>query len=158
MALVRHTGGTLGAWDPFKELEEMSNRLNQLFRVGGEGGQGETREALAGFDWAPSIDISETDQAYIVRADLPGVKKEDLSITVDNGVLTVRGERKQRSEEKGEKLHRVETRYGSFMRRFTLPDNAAEEKVDAQMKNGCLEVRVPKTEEKKSKVRSVEIH
>jgi HSP20 family protein len=158
MALVRHSGSSLGTWDPFRELEEMSNRLNQIFRTGATGALSEGREALAGIDWAPSVDISETDKAYVVRADLPGVKKEDLKVTVENGILTLQGERKQRSEEKGEKFHRVETSYGSFMRRFTLPDDVAEDKVDAQMKEGCLEVTVPKTEEKKPKSHSVQIH
>ncbi len=158
MALVRQGGSTLGTWDPFRELEEMSNRLNQIFRVGGNGNRAERREALAGVDWAPSVDISETDKAYVLRADLPGVKKEDLKVTVENGVLTLQGERRQRSEEKGEKFHRVETSYGSFMRRFTLPDAVAEDKVDAQMKEGCLEVTVPKTAEKKPKTHSVQIH
>jgi HSP20 family protein len=136
----------------------MSNRLNQLFRAGGDGGRREGREALAAVDWAPTVDISETDKAYVVRADLPGVKKEDMKITVENGVLTLQGERQQRSEESGEKFHRIETSYGSFMRRFTLPDDAAEDKVDAEMKEGCLEVRVPKTEEKAPKAHSVQIH
>ncbi len=144
-----------GLWDPFRELEEMSNRLNQLFRPGATGGE---REALAGFDWAPTVDISETDDAYVIRADIPGVAKEDIKINVENNVLTLQGERRKREEKKGEKFHRIETSYGSFVRSFTLPDDVKEDAVNAEMKEGCLEVTLPKSAEKKPKSRSIEVH
>lgn len=149
------SGGMLsGLWDPFRELEEMTSRLNQIFRpsMGGE------REALAGFDWAPSVDISETDDAYLIKADIPGVAKEDIKINVENGVLTLQGERRHREEKKGEKFHRIESSYGAFMRSFTLPDDVKEENVNAEMKEGCLEVTLPKSAEKKPKARSIEVH
>ncbi len=149
-------GGTLGGlWDPFRELEEMSSRLNQIFRPGSTGNE---REALAGFDWAPSVNISETDEAYVIRADVPGVSKEELEIAVENGVLRLSGERRHRTETKDEKFHRVESSYGSFMRSFTLPDDVEEEAVNAEMKDGCLVVTLPKSTEKKPKARSIEVH
>ncbi|PIX03711.1 MAG: heat-shock protein Hsp20, partial [Gallionellales bacterium CG_4_8_14_3_um_filter_54_18] len=94
-------------WNPFSELEEVSNRLNQLFRhtpVRSESGS----EMLAVADWMPSVDISETDAAYLVKGEIPGVNKEDVKVTVQDGMLTIQGERKQEKEEKGKKFHRVE--------------------------------------------------
>lgn len=153
--LTKRSGAGLGGlWDPFRELEEMSSRLNQIFRPG----SGSEREALAGFDWAPSVNISETDEAYVIRADIPGVAKEDIKINVENGVLTLSGERHHREEKKSEKLHRVESSYGSFLRSFTLPDDVKEEAVDAGMKDGCLEITLPKSTEQKPKARSIEVH
>jgi HSP20 family protein len=154
--LAKRSSGALGSlWDPFRELEAMSSRLNQLFRPGMDSGE---REALAGVDWAPSVNISETEAAYVIRADLPGVTKENITVHVENGVLSLRGERQHREEQKNEKFHRVESSYGSFLRRFTLPDDVREDDVNAEMKDGCLEVTMPKSGEKKPKARSIEVH
>src|SRR5690606_16456853 len=155
MTLMKRGSGAVGTWDPFRELEEMSHRLNSIFRPTAELGES---QALAGFDWAPTVDISETDKAYLIRADLPGVAKEDMKITVENGMLTLRGDRRKRTEHKDEKVHRIESSYGSFMRQFTLPDDAKEEGVDAQVKEGCLEVTIPKSAEKKGKARTIDVH
>jgi HSP20 family protein len=87
-------------------------------------------------DWAPSVDISETDGAYQIKAEIPDVKKEDVKVTLEDGVLTIQGERKQEKEERGKKYHRVERSYGSFVRSFTLPDLVDEEKVKAEFKDG----------------------
>jgi HSP20 family protein len=115
------------------------------------------REALSIADWTPSCDVSETPEEYRIEAELPGVKKEDLDVNVENGVLTLRGERREKKEEKAKKYHRVESSYGSFMRSFTLPDDANGEKVDADYKDGLLTVRIPRTAPKESKARKVEI-
>ena len=107
-------------WDPFRELEEMSSRLNRLFRQGAGGQPGtDGSEALA--DWAPAIDIQETDGEYLVHADLPAVKKEDVKVSVQDGILAVEGERKHEKDEKGKRFHRVERSFGRFVRRITLP-------------------------------------
>ena len=114
-------------WDPFRELEEMNERLNRAF--GGLGRPGAARaseagrEALTVPDWAPVVDITETDEEYLIKAEIPEVKREDVKVSVENGVLTMQGERKQEKEEKGKKFHRVERYYGSFLRTFTVPDN-----------------------------------
>jgi HSP20 family protein len=106
-------------------------------------------------DWAPSVDISETEGEYHLKAELPEVKKEDVSVMVQNGVLTLQGERKQEREEKGRKYHRVERSYGCFMRSFSLPDHVDETKIKAEFKDGVLHLLLPKSE--KTKPKAIEV-
>ena len=137
-------------WDPFRELEDVSNRLNRIFgrsTARAESGQ----EMLAVADWSPSIDISETDAAYLIKAEIPGVKKEDVKVTIQDGMLTIQGERKMEKEEKGKKFHRVERSYGSFVRSFRIPDNADEDSVKAEFKDGMLNVTLAKSAKAKAK-------
>lgn len=141
MSLIKRDQPRL--WDPFKELEDMSTRLNRFFGRSMLSGQ----EALTGFDWAPSINVSETPEAYVVKAEVPGVKKEDLKVELDGGVLTITGERKHEQQHKDEKFHRVETSYGSFMRSFSVPENARPEGIEATYKDGMLSVKIAKTKE-----------
>jgi HSP20 family protein len=106
-------------WEPFTSSDELFNRLlpslfGRLPRTNGD----------VKFDWAPSADISETEKEYLIRAELPAVKKEDVKVTVDQGMITIEGERKQEKEDKTEKYHRVESFQGSFTRSFSLPENA----------------------------------
>jgi HSP20 family protein len=101
------------------------------------------------------VDISENDKEYFINVELPGVNKEDVRVTVENGLLTITGERKEEKEEKGKKFHRVERMYGTFLRTFTLPDGAAGDKISAEFKDGILKVRLPKSEEAKPK--SIEV-
>ena len=115
------------------------------------------REALSIADWTPSCNVSETPEEYRIEAELPGVTQEDVEVQVENRVLTLRGERREKKEEKGEKYHRVESSYGSFTRSFTLPEDADEEKIFADYKDGLLTVRVVRTERKESTARSIEI-
>jgi HSP20 family protein len=145
-------------WDPFKELREMSDRLNRVFageplftRHAPEG------QALAGIDWSPSVNISENEKAYLVRADLPEVKKEDVKLSCENGVLTIEGERKQHKTEDNERFHRVESSYGRFMRSFTLPDNVDDKAIEATYKDGGLTVRIPKAPGRPSTARQIKI-
>jgi HSP20 family protein len=145
------------AWDPFKDLREMSDRLNQAFALEPFLPRGHEGQALMGNDWAPSVNISETDKAYLIRADLPEVKKEDVKVTCDNGVLTIEGERKQQKTEDNERYHRVESSYGRFLRRFTLPDDADEGTIEANFKDGGLTVKLPRAAGKPSKSRQVKI-
>jgi len=143
-------------WDPFRELEDVSNRLNRLFgrsSTRAESGQ----EMLAMADWTPSVDISETDSAYLIKGEIPGVKKEDVKVTIQDGMLTIQGERKQEKEEKGKKFHRVERCYGSFMRSFRVPDDADENKVGAEFKDGMLNVTLPISAKAKSKAVNVSV-
>src|SRR5262245_18479439 len=106
-------------WDPFREFQELSDRLNRIFHgsnnLATEDGD---RQALRGFDWAPAVNISETDKAYNIKVDLPEVRKEDVKVTSENGVLAIEGERRQEKREDNEKFHRVESVYGRFFRRF----------------------------------------
>jgi HSP20 family protein len=142
-------------WDPFRELEEVSNRLNRLFGRSpsrAESGQ----EMLAVADWSPSADISETDAAYLIKAEIPGVKKEDVKVTIQDGMLTMQGERKMEKEEKGKKFHRIERSYGNFVRSFRLPDDADENSVKAEFKDGMLDITVTKSA-KASKNKSIDV-
>ena len=143
-------------WDPFRELEDVSARLNRLF--GRTPARTESdNEMLAMADWTPSVDISETGDAYLIKGEVPGVKKDDVKVTVQDGMLTIQGERKREKEEKGKRFHRVECSYGSFMRSFRIPDDADENKVKAEFKDGMLNVTLPKTEKAKSKSINVSV-
>ncbi|MDD5385057.1 MAG: Hsp20/alpha crystallin family protein [Gallionella sp.] len=143
-------------WDPFRELEDVTNRLNRIFGqplVRAESGQ----NMLAVADWAPSVDISETDTAYLIKGEIPGVKKEDVKVTIQDGMLTIQGERKQEKEEKGKKFHRVECSYGSFTRSFRVPGDADENSVKAEFKDGMLNVTLAKSEKAKPKSINVSV-
>ena len=96
--------------------------------------------------WAPAVDIRETDSAYVIHADIPGVKPDDIEVKVDKGVLTISGKRESLREEKDKTWHRVERNYGKFMRSFSLPETINEDAVDARYNDGVLEVEIPKAE------------
>lgn len=144
------------AWSPLQELEEMSNRIDRLF--GQMRGLGE--ESLAETTgWAPRVNVSETDDKYLITAELPAVSKDDVHVRMENGNLTIEGERKQREEEKRGRVHRVESYYGHFFRRFQMPEDADAKKIDAKFDNGMLEISIPKSEEKKAKkAKEIPIH
>jgi HSP20 family protein len=132
-------------WDPFTEMEEMQKRLSNLFgraptRVGDS-----RQESITVAEWAPLVDIIEDDKEYIIKTDLPEVKKDDVKVTVENGVLTIVGERKLDKEE-NKKYHRVERAYGRFVRTFVVPEGVDAGKVSAEFKDGVLYVHLPKSE------------
>ena len=135
-------------WDPWREIEDMFHRYTRAVA--------QTDARIKG-DWIPRVDIAETDKAFIIKAEIPEVNKDDVKITVDNGVLTIRGERKQEKEEKGKKFHRVERYYGNFTRSFTLPDNVDETKIRASFKDGMLSLHIQKNEEAKTKAIEVKV-
>src|ERR1041385_752836 len=135
-------------WNPFRELEEMQTRLNRLLN---ETPAERTNEPFLYTDWAPAVDIQETEKEYVVKADLPDVKKEDVKVQLLEGILTIEGERKQETEEKAKKFHRVERQYGQFVRRFTLPDEIDAANVHAEFKDGVLNIRLPKSANGKPK-------
>jgi HSP20 family protein len=142
-------------WDPFRELEEVSDRLNRMFARPAT--RTNAKETMTVADWAPTVDISETDGEYQIKAEIPDVKKEDVKVTVEDGVLTIQGERKQEKEEKGKRYHRIERSYGSFVRSFSLPDVIDEEKVKAEFKDGVLSLHLPKSEKAKPKAIEVKV-
>ena len=137
--------------DPEQEMQDM---LDRYARAVGQPRAG-SQEVIATGDWSPRVDIAESDKAFEIKAEIPEVNKEDVKVTVHNGVLTIQGERKQEKEEKGKKFHRVERYYGSFTRSFTLPDNADETKISASFKDGVLNLQILKIEDVKPK--SIEI-
>lgn len=147
---------TLARWEPLQELEDIQNHLSTFFsRAPIRRGNGHQDLALA--DWSPMADISEDENEYIIKAELPELKKEDVKVTVENGVLTISGERNFEKEEKKKKYHRVERAYGRFVRSFALPDNADASKVRADFKDGVLTVHLPKSEKAKSKQIEVKV-
>ena len=145
----------LTKWNPFRELEEIQSRLSSLFGRTPLKGLGE--ETMTVSEWAPLVDITEDEKEYLIKAELPEVKKEDVKVTVENGTLSITGERKFEKEEKGKKYHRVERAYGSFMRSFTLPEGTTGDKVSAEFKDGVLKVHLPKSEEAKPKSIDVKV-
>lgn len=143
-------------WDPFRELEDVSDRLNRMLTRPAMR-TSNNKETMIVADWTPSVDISETEGEYQIKAEIPDVKKEDVKVTLEDGVLTIQGQRKQETEEKGTKYHRIERSYGSFARTFSLPDVIEVDKVRAEFKDGVLHLHLPKSEKAKPKAIEVKV-
>lgn len=135
MALIRY--------EPLNLLNQLQREVNRLFDTSRFGDE-ETGHTLA--DWMPAVDIKEEASQFVIRADLPGVEIKDIDITLENGVLTLKGRRASEKKEETEQFRRVERVRGTFLRRFSLPDVADADKVSARCKDGVLEVTVPKRE------------
>ncbi|HVS75376.1 MAG TPA: Hsp20/alpha crystallin family protein [Steroidobacteraceae bacterium] len=139
-------------WDPFANLDDMFARMPSLLgrwpRLPGNGDVAE---------WSPSVDISETEGEYLLKAQLPAVKKEDVHVTYDDGMLTISGERKQEKEEKGEKFHRIESFHGAFSRSFALPEAIDASAIRADSKDGVITVHVPKSKTAAKKPTEIKI-
>jgi HSP20 family protein len=128
-------------WEPFRDVDDMFERVfADTMRRWPRTSNDERRV----YDWAPAADVSETDGEYLIKAELPEVGKDDLNITVQEGVLTLACERKEEKREDNEKVHRIERFHGSFSRRFTLPDDADEQGIKAESKDGVLVIHIPK--------------
>ncbi len=142
MAIVR--------WDPFREISSMQERINRLF--GEMYSRRSEDDLMSRGEWLPAVDIHETDKGELVlRAELPGMKREEIDLRVENNVLTLRGERKRESEVRDDQYHRIERAYGTFARSFALPSTIDTEKVRAEYKDGVLTVTMPTREEAKPK-------
>jgi HSP20 family protein len=147
----------LSIWDPFREMDELFDRYGRVRkRLPSDAGQSESMSVA---DWHPAVNISETDTEYRVHAELPGIDKKDVKVSVDDGVLTVQGSREMRKEEedKKRKYHRVECSYGNFSRSFSLPDSADWENIAADFKDGVLDVSIPKLPEPQKKGIEVDV-
>lgn len=145
------------AWSPFKELQEISSRMNRLFAMDrwpldGDG------DLLTASDWWPACDVSETDKEYRIRADLPSVDKDDIRVSLENGVLTIEGERREEREEKNVRFHRRELSYGKFSRRFSIPSDADESKVDASFREGALNVVIGKSTQRPTRTKTIKVN
>jgi HSP20 family protein len=140
-------------WDPLREMEDLFDRYTRAVGRPAAGGH----EVFATGDWSPRVDIAETEKAFTIKAEIPEVPREAVKVTVENGVLTIRGERKQEKEEKGKKFHKVERYYGAFVRSFSLPDNVDAGKIEASFKDGMLSIDIPKTEASKPKQIEVKV-
>lgn len=147
----------LARWSPLKELEEMEKRLSTIFGRSPVATSGEKKEAITVAEWSPLVDITEDDKEYLIKAELPEMKKEEIKISVHEDVLSISGERKYEKEEKGKKYHRVERAYGSFVRSFTLPEDSDGSKINAEYKEGVLKLHLPKSEKAKPKAIEVKV-
>src|SRR6266851_1591536 len=149
---------TLITWNQLREMEEATqNRFNRF--LGGfpnRTGNGEPH-SLTVADWSPEVDISEDDHGYLLKADLPEMKKEDVRVTVEDGILSVSGERKSEKEDKKRKFHRIERSFGNFRRSFTLPEDTNGSKVTADFRDGVLKVHLPTTAIATSKAIEVKV-
>ena len=147
---------TLTRWNPLRELEEFQNRILSAFDPS-TSRRSNGQESLTLAEWMPVVDIAEDDKEYLITTELPDVKKDDVKVTVENGVLTITGERKFEKEENNKKWHRVERSYGSFARSFALPEDGDAGKVNAEFKDGMLKVRVAKSESARPKQIEVKV-
>ena len=135
---------TLVRYEPWNVLQQLQREMNSLFdnRLPAEGENGN----VATSDWAPAVDIKEEDDRFLVLADIPGVDPEDIEVNMENGILSIKGERKSEHMEEKEGYKRVERAYGAFHRRFTLPESADPEGIKAKSRHGSLEIVIPKRE------------
>ena len=146
MAIVR--------WDSFREFSQLQDRINRAFN--GAYGRSGDDALLASGSWVPPVDIYQNgDHELVIKAELPDMTREDIDITVDNGTLVIKGEKKLSSEVKDDQFHRMERRYGAFSRSFSLPQTVDPAKVSAEYKQGVLTVRLPLREE--AKPRSIKV-
>jgi HSP20 family protein len=144
---------TITRYDPFRDLRNLQEEVNRLFT--GNVGRSFDEEGIARGSWSPSVDIYENKDQIVLEAELPGMKREDFDLSVENNVITLRGERHFEKKEDTDNYHRVERAYGSFTRSFTLPNTVTGEGASADYRNGVLRVTLPKREE--TKARRIEI-
>ena len=145
-------------WNPLREMDEAQNRFNPFFLAGfpNRMGSGEIHSLMVA-DWSPEVDISQDDHEYLLKADLPEMKKDDVRVTVEDGILNVSGERKSEKEDQKRKFHRIERSFGNFRRSFTLPEDADSTKVTAEFRDGVLKVHLPTTTKARSKALEVKV-
>jgi HSP20 family protein len=153
MALIKWMGEDLA--EPFKDIGELEAEMHRLF--GRPLFPARWISPKNGGQWLPEVDVTEDKDRVIVKADLPGMKQEEIAVEVADGVLTIKGERKRETETKDAKTYRVERSYGSFLRSFTLPAGVDAARVNAAYKNGVLEVTLPKLADAKAKQIKVEV-
>jgi HSP20 family protein len=142
-------------WDPFGDVDTSFNRLLPADFV--RWPRLAPQSTAGTLEWSPSADISETEQEYVIRAELPAVKKEDVQVSFDDGMITIKGERKQQKVDKSEKFHRVENFYGGFERSFSLPENVNADTIRCESKDGILTVHIPKTHTQKHKPKQINV-
>ena len=137
-------------WDPFRDLNILQDRMNRLFEDTGRGiRRGE--EPASTTIWSPAVDIYETEGEIVVQAELPGMDRKDISLNLENNVLTIRGDRQFKKETKEDNYHRIERSYGGFSRSFSIPTSVDEDRIRADYKDGVLRIALPKKEQAKPK-------
>ena len=146
----------LAQWNQYREMEALHRSLGSLFSRSPVPRPEGQEEPLRVADWNPLVDISEDGKEYLIKAELPEVRREDVKITMEDGTLSIVGDRKFEKQENGKKYHRVERAYGSFGRSFSLPDDASPGKVTADFKDGVLKVHLAKDE--KARPQQIEVN
>ena len=134
---------SVSRWEPFRELAVLEDRMRRMLREGGMPGEAETSERR----WVPPVDVIETEREFVMRFDVPGVSEDAIAVEIDEGTLSVSGERAGERGQEGEHYHRRERTFGAFTRSIPLPQGVDEEKIQADYSAGVLEVRVPKPEQ-----------
>ncbi len=147
---------TLTRWQPYRDLVNLHRQFNQMFDDRDFSGEREDH-SISTAAWYPAADIYENKDEYVFKVELPGISKDDVDIEFEKGTLTIKGERKMDKEVKEENYHRFERAYGTFSRSFSLPRNVDDKKISANMKDGILELKVPKAEEAKAKTIPIKI-
>ena len=140
-------------WEPFREMQDALRRFSPFY-LPDDGARDDTSTR----SWVPLANISETETEYLIKCELPDVKKEDVKITVADGVITISGERKLEREDKSENAIRIESIYGAFQRSFLLPDNVDTKGIQAESKDGVLRVHIPKVKTEKPDALAIEVH
>ena len=150
---------TIVRWDPFREFAQLQDRLNRVFAdADGRTSHGGDEGLMTSGSWVPPVDIYDNgNHELVMKAELPDMTREDIDITVDNNTLTIRGEKKVSDDVREEQFHRIERRYGTFSRSFSLPQTVDTGKVAAEYKNGVLTVRLPLREEAKPRQIKVDV-
>ena len=143
-------------WNPFREFHHVTNQLSDLVYNGGRSTTNKN-ESTGNFtaDWIPAVNITESESGYRIDAEVPGVKREDVKVTVEHGKLTIQGDRKFESGAENDTLHRLEHSEGTFLRNFRIPEDADSDSIKAEFKNGILSVLIPKSES--SKLKEIEV-
>ncbi len=158
MSLIKRSPRSeVSFWNPEYSLPTFSSLQKDINRMFSNFLRNDGEEGISSETWYPAVDIAEDGDNYIVKTDLPGLKKEDVKVTLNNNVLTISGEKKHEEEKKGENYYRVERSYGTFERSFTVPGTVKGDTVDAKFTDGVLTVTLPKTEEAKRKVIEVKV-
>ncbi len=143
-------------WDPFKEITSLQDRMNRVFDdIWGR--QRRTEDEFISGSWAPAVDVRETKDALDLQVELPGIDPKDVEVSVENGVLTIKGSRNFEKASEGQTYHRVERAYGSFERSFTLPTNLDVGRVQAVYRHGVLHLTLPKREEAKPRAIAIKV-
>lgn len=147
------------SWNPLEELTHVQNHLLRAMNLPSlHSPQQANSDRAGGPHWTPNVDISEDGDGYDIKAELPSVDRENVHVDLENGVLSITGERHFRKEENGLKYHRVERSYGKFVRTFTIPEDADESQVTADFRDGVLNIHIPKSEAKKPKKIEVKVN
>jgi HSP20 family protein len=141
-------------WEPFREMENALRRFAPLYMPN----DGMNRDETAARNWIPLANISETENEYQIRLELPDVKKEDVKIAVADGVITISGERKMERQDQSENAIRIESMYGAFTRSFVLPDYVDIKGIHAEAKDGVLRIHIPKARTEKTEPLAIEVH